>query len=302
MYLTYENDVGIVRMSGSGDGCEWRILDVSGLGLAPRSAECVTYSGEAGQKTLSVTSSARTITIKAEVAATSREMRARILSRTLRVFADEGVLYVVTHERRRAKCYLNSADEGERYGGKFRQYVFQLVCDSPYFEDVEEVENALFYREDLLNDTEYYWSEEDEYGFGFASDGTLVTTESGYLTKRTQGGTILNDGDAEAEGVLTIAVTDESEDESGVVTIANSTTGSEVKINVTCGETYTIDVYEREIYDQDGNERLDVLDEESYISDLVLQRGENEIAFSYEGEIVIDAKWVYRRKWAECTD
>ncbi len=280
MEIKFENELGVIRFLGSGSG-EWRLIDVTGLGLAPRSFETASYSGEAGQVTLSTKLEARTVTISAEVNAKNRNGRAAAVSRAMRILSREGELTVRTFRERSAKCRLNDMQEGSRYGN-FRTYAIQFVCDSPYFTDAKDTVTALYKREDLLYDN-------------------FVIGDGVVLTRRTSGGTVVNDGDEICEGVMKLAAGGSGEAD---VYLANVSTGAELKLHIYAGNTYLVDFEERTITDENGNDCLGILSDESYLSDFYMRVGENVLTFVHDGtgEFTLTAEYTYRRRYAEATD
>lgn len=280
MEIKFENELGVIRFLGSGRG-EWRLIDVSGLGLAPRSFETVTYAGEAGQATLSITPGARAVTISAEVNAKSRNDRALAVSRAMKILSKPGELTVRTFRERSARCYLSDMQEGERHGS-FRTYAIQFTCDSPYFTDSKDTVTALYRRKDLLCDN-------------------FVIGEGTVLTERISGGKIINNGDEICEGVMKLAAGGEGEAD---VILANVSTGAEIKLHVYAGNTYLIDLEERTITDENGKDCLEILSDESYLSDCYMEIGENELIFTHNGNagFTLTAEYTYRRRYAEATD
>lgn len=280
MEIQFKNDSGTVRFLGYGRG-GWRLIDVTGLGIAPRSFETVSYSNEAGQKTLSITPGARTITVSAEVNAGSRNARAAAVSRAIRILSKPGELTVRTFRERCAKCCLGDMQEGER-SGNFRRYALQFICDSPYFTDVYDTVVPMYERTDLLRDN-------------------FVIGDGVILTKRIAGGRIVNDGDEICEGVLTLAASGAGEAD---VVITNSAAGGAIKLHVGAGHTYKIDLEERTITDEEGRSALNILADESYLSDFYIAVGENEVKFTHNGGdgFFLTAQYTYRRKYTEATD
>lgn len=282
MEIQFKNDSGTVRFLGYGRG-DWRLIDVTGLGIAPRSFETVSYSNEAGQKTLSITPGARTITVSAEVNAGSRNARAAAISRAMKILSKPGELTVRTFRERCAKCYLGDMQEGER-SGNFRRYALQFICDSPYFTDVYDTVVPMYERTDLL------------------CDNFVIGSGSGrVLTKRISGGRIINDGDEICEGVLTLAAGGAGEADA---VIANSAAGGAIRLRVGAGHTYKIDLEERTITDEEGRSALDILSDESYLSDFYIAVGENEVKFTHSGGdgFSLTAQYTYRRRYTEATD
>lgn len=279
MELSFTNKKGEVRFFGGGSKGDWHILEVEGLGLLPLNAQTVTYCGEHGQKTVSKTMPGRTITVTAEVKGSDRNDRAKIVSETLRVLARDGVLAVRTFRERVVDCYLKEAREGKR-DGNFRKYIFMFVCDDCYFRDRKETEVLLSGRTDLLTD-------------GFVIGDGVV------LTERKCGGVINNDSDVDIRGKLVIVCGKE-----GCVVVKNKTTEAELRLSVEKGRLYEVDLDQRTIVDENGEDCIHILDDSCYMSDFYLTEGLNDIAVSdTEGNAMVGSmKYVYFKKYVEATD
>lgn len=284
MEIQFESSGGNVRFFGGGSVGDWHILDVEGLALPPIETKTVTYYGEHGQETVNKRLTGRTITLTAEVKGRSKEERAMIVSKTLKALYNEGVLSVRSYCEKVADCYLKSVKEGER-DGNFRKYVFQFVCDSPYFRDKKITTVYLYNKEDLLKD-------------GFVIGDGIV------LTRRTSNGTITNKSDMEIRGVLEVA----SGTYEGYIYLyffnEDLSHYSELKIYVQPGEVYIINPEEGTITDKDGNNRVDILGAGYMLSSFKLVRGVNNFYVrSPQAEHVdVTATVSFYNQYVEATD
>lgn len=279
MEIQFENRRGEVRFFGGGVG-DWHILEVEGLGLLPKNCETLTYYGENGQETVKKSLPGRVITLTAEVRGDNRIDRAKIVSRTMRILAEDGVLSVRSFCEKVCDCYLKSCTEGAR-DGNFRTYVFQFVCDSPYFRSKKRTEIDLFNRIDLLMN-------------GFVIGDGVV------LTKRFSGGIINNDADVKVQGCIHVT----SGASSGVITITNKTVGASLVLAVAKNTTYTIDLDKRTIEDAGGENCIGILGDDCYMSDFYIDEGKNEIVVTTESGTSLDLNMVYSfyKNYVEATD
>lgn len=280
MEISFENELGRVRFFGGGKEGNWHITDVSGLGLCTKNAETVSYYGEDGQETVRVSLPARVITLTAEVKAQSRNERAKITSEAMRILAHGGVLGVKTFRERFIDCYLLSASEGAR-DGNFRSFVFQFVCDNPYFRDVALNSVNLVKREDVLK-------------------GPFSIGEGIVLTKRFSGGEIKNDSDIAVRGKIKLS---NLTDEENSVVIENATTGKKLIFNLDEKGIYEVDFDKRTIENESGENCIKILDDECYLSDFYIDVGENEIEVkTTDNENAVSVVYEYYKRYVEATD
>ena len=162
LHITYQNENGKLDFSGGNGHNSWRIIEIDGLGIAPKSFNTAQYPATVGQRTLSETINARTISIQCDVNSikshygntTSNRWE---ISRALKILNEPGTLLISDGYRTRkiaARCV--ESVQGERYGG-YSVFAIQFVCDYPYFEDKETQTTSLFKFENLLgNGTRWY--------------------------------------------------------------------------------------------------------------------------------------------------
>ena len=67
LHIVYENKNGKLDFNGGKGKYPWRILEIDGLGLTGKNYETAEYPGGIGQRTLSETLNARTISIQCDV-------------------------------------------------------------------------------------------------------------------------------------------------------------------------------------------------------------------------------------------
>ena len=286
LYITYQNENGRLDFNGGSGSRPWRILEADGLGLAGKSFNTASYPSGVGQKTLSETVGARSITIQCDVSSISgydgvtRNNRWEI-SKALKILNLPGKLLIRDGQRTRkidARC--TEAVQGTRHGG-YTVFAMQFVCDYPYFEDRETKTIPIFKIENLIGVGMRWYLD---------GDGILrkVPIAEGTFTLpcifscRTSEASILNIGDVDAEPIIRITVQGEVKtgDEAGVLIIKNETTEQQLELlcDAKDGDVITINIPERKIYRQKTENLISYLSPSSFLSDFWLAKGENRIS------------------------
>ena len=255
--LVFQNEAGKLCIGG-GAADAWRMTDISGLGLSGKTFQTAVLSSEAGQRTIGEHRSARIITLAGDVYAGDMTLENR-LSRAVQILDQPGWLTVRSVSKNRriwARC--NAFELGDRIG-KYRKFQMQFYCDSPYFEESGKRTAALFEREKKLKST-----------------FTLPCVMSSRVSK----GMLINGGDVEAEPVFEIYFgTDGSESDTGSLELINHSTGKKLVLShpAEAGEKVTVDIASRKIYNQEGENLLSALSDDSFLSGFVLRKGKNEL-------------------------
>lgn len=280
--IFFQNDLGTLRMSG-GLNDIWRLTNVSGLAASGKSYQTAIYAMTAGQKTTAVHRSARIITIAGDIAGGAMVVPTQI-ARAVRILDRPGWLLVCSMGRKRriwARC--TSFEPGKRQGLSFREFQMQFCCDCPFFESVEETTAMLFERELRLK-TQF----------------TLPTV----FSKRVSKGTVLNGGDVEAEPVFEIHFGADGEFGEGAVELMNYSTAQKISFSLSPSpnESVTVDIANRKIFNNLGENLLFSLSDDSCLSSFGLAAGANliEVVSEFAADFSVVCRFTNRYLEAVC--
>ncbi len=255
LILTYKNDFGTVVMNGRGAGTV-RICNVEGLGPARKEYTAAAYSGQSGQKTLSSRALPRSITLGLEVL--SRNMSVE-MGKTLWVLSNPGTLYIENGDIiRRIFCNQVQIPEMKRIlRDKIATFSVQFVCDSPYFEDGEDMVVPLYQRVKLIKTA-------------FSMPclfGSIITGQE-----------IENHGSTEIEPQITMYYPEAIQGAQNI-TITNRTTGKAICLDYAPNDddTVVIDVKNRSITSLRSGNLIGCLSDDTFLGDFVLVGGKNRI-------------------------
>ncbi len=275
MTLTFTTSLGELAM---GKGYDWRIKAVDGLGFLERESQTATFPDVAGQTTLSTRHLARTITVALDLLGAEQEK-----SCVLRLLEAPGTLLVDTGLRKRKICARAVAfDENERYGGGIASFTLQLLCDNPYFHDVQDTVFPALGVNGLLGT---YFTEEEAQALGVPYGQVAGTGEySTFLlpalfSSLSNDGVIQNAGDVRAEPVIHIACL--GDNSISALALNNLTTGQHITLDtgISEGETIVIDIPNRSVTSNLRSETalLKTLSSDTYLSQFWLAPGENRL-------------------------
>ena len=268
--ITFENSRGILRLGGGSDSI-WRMTAVTGLGMSAKSFQTAACFTEAGQRTISERRQARTITLSGDLYAKEADCRRR-MEEAIRILDIPGWLLVRSGGKARriwGRC-TNFEETGRM--GPYRKWVMQFCCDCPYFEKVGNDSIALFKRQKEIK-------------------GEFTLPQ--YFSTRVSEGVVVNTGDVEAEPVLYIYFgIGTKEDEEITLTLKNERTESTLDIKLTpkVGDTVTVDVAARKVYNGRGENLITSLSKESRLGSFYLATGVNKVSAvtsSYSGLSVV---------------
>lgn len=264
--ITYQNENGKLDFKGGCGRHAWRILEIEGLGLTSKSFNTAQYPATVGQRTLSETIGARTISIQCDVNSIASHYgntpsNRWEISKALKILNEPGTLLISDGVRTRkinARCV--EAVQGERHGG-YSVFAIQFVCDYPYFEDKETTKVPLFKVEHLLKST---------------------FTLPCMFTRRTTKANVINIGDVDTEPIIRIRLNGGTYNGTagtpGTLVIRNETTKQEIELNLQDAEStkeVIVDIPNRKIYSQDNKNLIHHLAPTSFLSDFWLQKGQN---------------------------
>lgn len=253
--VRFFNETGMIEFGGGQSQTPWRVTNAEGLSFCGRTFEYIKYEGKDGQKITGVSVNSRTVTLSGDVYI--KDKFSNMYASAMSVLEDEGILEITTSQSTRkinARCCDFYCGEKK---GDYMLFTVQFICDDPYFEDADKTEVALYSKTPLLDNN-------------FVFPGVL----SGRISRRT----IEYLGTRKTEPVFCIGV------ENGVngddlLIIKNHTTGEELKFNYggVHGEHITVDVKNCKIYNQDGENLLKHLADDSFFDGFHLVPGENDV-------------------------
>ena len=256
MEMKFKNALGEVVLNGDSRG-EFRICEVEGLGPVLNEYITAIYSNYDGQETLSQRATPRTVTMRLEVASSNS---AKTLRDALRVLEQKGTLYIKTEEfERRIWCsQIQIPDVKRVLKGQIATFTMQLICDSPYFEDAEDLIVPLYKRTKLL------------------STPFTLPTAFGEIVL---GSKLRIDGSISTEPVITLHYPEALETAESIVLI-NETTGKCIRLDYAPkkDDTVTVDIKSRKITSSVSGNIINYLADDSFLGDFVLVRGLNIIS------------------------
>lgn len=258
MEMVFENSRGKIWLDGGSGHAPFKIRAAEGMGYVNQSAATAEYPFRGGQKTLNRRPAARIITVSFD----SRGFGSRRDDELGRIAHDSGRLYINDGAKSvYADCYISALSAAQVYGGESGQYVAQFTCDYPYFKEQAAAVQPLFGRTKLIK-----------------KSLRLPAVFSG----RIAGSDVYVGGDKEVYPVISVG--EIGGDEDFELTVINESTGSELKLRLPAGKygLITFDLFGGSI-SCDGGDFTKYLDENSYMSDFYLRRGENRIRITAAG-------------------
>lgn len=279
LFITYENEIGKLDFNG-GNGCRpWRIIEIDGLGLVGKTYDTAVYPAQAGQHTIAETVGARTITIQCDVLGLNGTRFE--ISRALQILNVPGTLVIRDSFRTYkigARC-IDSA-QGERFGG-YRVYALQFICDYPYFEDLNNTIVPILDLDNLIgSDVRWYTGGNDQMQQEAIEAGTWKLPCM--FSLRTAVSNVLNIGDVDTEPLIKITIQGKPYvgEGSGTLIIKNQTTHQQLELNcdATEGDIVTVDIPNRKIYNQKGDNLIAYMSPTSFLGDFWIQKGNNRIS------------------------
>ncbi|MBQ9757169.1 MAG: phage tail family protein [Clostridia bacterium] len=255
--LTYKNELGEVKMKGSGQDSFFKITAIEGLGLVSREYNAAVYSGYDGQETLSSRATARSITIALEALGKNA---AESVRDALGVFSQSGMLYIKSDNLDR-RIYCNQVqipDVTRVLRGQIATFAVQFVCDSPFFEDSIDTVLPLYKRTKLL---------------------AVPFSLPAKLGEIVLGGEIEIKGMVSVEPIITIYYPVALEGAESII-LTNETTGKSVQLDYAPknDDMVTIDIKNRKIISSVSGNIINNLSTDTFLGDFVLVRGVNVIS------------------------
>lgn len=252
MYITFENNIGSIRITGGGG--VWQLIEVDGLGGATYDVQTAYIKGREGRVTSSLQSLERSISLKGDITAKDSM---HLVTQAGRVLDSEGRLKIEHGTKKRminARC---TAFIPEMERGGIRPFVMQFVCDDPFFTDFNPQVIDVATVEKLL------------YGTLDLTDGVM------FSTGRTKA-VINNMGVKKAEPVVEVSCNNDMTGD--VITITNPTTNQLLNINYSlkAGDKLKVDIPKRTV-ELNGEQRFDILSTNSFLSDFYLAPDKNQV-------------------------
>lgn len=249
--LKYVSDTGEFCMGG-GTHDFFKIVSVHGLGLPESERSTAVYSGQRGEQTLYVRLMPRYITVSGDL------MKHDFLPEVIGILSKSGVLYVKTSRGVRETEIQACTMEEPEIIGDITRLVFQFAADDPAFFDYVTEREGIYERVDLV-------------------EGSF--TLPCIFTRRVCGGNFINLSDLDASPVITVICNKTSEANTTLL-IKNEDTGAKIELSrkFTAGEIITIDTKNAEITDAYGNNLISAMSDDTYLSEFILKKGDNNIS------------------------
>lgn len=251
--IIFYNSRGSIVFGGGKSESRWRIIEADGLGLSGKSYKSCTFSGFAGQETVEVHRNARTVTLKGDFFMEAESLTE--LKEALNVLDADGIFEVRKGgEARRIKAYCTQFLPLEKKG-KYLLFTVQFICDEPYFESACGYEVPI-YKTVALLDCDFQFP---------AAFSQRITRRNVFITSTV--------------GIEPIITINAGRNPSGALQIMNHTSGESLKINYEplSGDCITVDVKNRKIFNQSGDNLLHYLADESFFNGFHLYPEDNDI-------------------------
>lgn len=273
MKIRFENDLGKI---GFGKGELFEIIEAEGLGFLAKTRNITGFSGFDGQYCLGESLGARVITIKGDTKADERTIR-----KIIRILGESGSVEVYTNSGKRCIDAVCTNLEFCAKGRVYKEFIVQFTADYPFFTDKNYRTVNLFKRTKLIK-----------------SPFELPMV----LSVRDSTAEIYNGGDIKTEPIFEITASSESAATDGAVVIENTVTGASLTIlhNMTENERVTVSIPERTVVSDVYGDIASSLSNDSFLSDLTLERGENTIKVTNESGAQICAVCRYKNRYGEC--
>ena len=251
MKITYNNKFGTVAMSGNGD-CSFSICDIDGIHLPGKDRTLIHFHNKDGYDETHSFYGQRVITISGDIKSNNYNE----LKKAIHIFSSPGTLTIST-DYSSYQIWVNDITfKTQKKNNVYTSYCVQMTCDISHFYDCTDTHSGIYSRTPLI---------------------TKNTFLPAVFTKRTIGGVVENNGNVICEPKIIIHCLSTTPEEP--ITIINKTTDKQITINysATSGEIITIDIPKRLITSNINGDITSYLDAESYLCDMTLINGENEM-------------------------
>lgn len=253
--IRFYNETGSITFGGGTSSSPWRLTAAEGLVFCGKTFVSASYANCEGQQTTDITANARTITLSGDMRI--EENFAEVYSAALAALEQEGTLETDTVlGKRRIKARCCDFRQTDRKGN-YMLFAVQFLCDNPYFEDAVKTEVAVFKEIPMLDSD-----------FSFP----------GMFSERISRKNVTYAGTAKTEPTFYINIDSGSSGEN-LLTITNHTSGETLKFNygAVLGESITVDVENRKIYNANGESLIKYLADDCFFDGFHLYPGTNDI-------------------------
>lgn len=251
MKMTYINKFGKVAMSGDGSCC-FSICDIDGIHLVGKDRTLIHFHNKDGYDETHSFYGQRVITVSGDIKSDNYEE----LKNAINVFSSPGTLTLSTDYSSYQISVNDITFKTQKKNNAYTTYCVQMTCDFPHFYDCDDTYSGIYSRTGLI---------------------TKNTFLPAVFTKRIVGGVVENYGNVICEPIIIINCLSDTPEEP--ITIFNETTNKQITINysASAGEEITIDIPKRIITSNINGDITSHLDAESYLCDMYLAQGENEM-------------------------
>ena len=261
MQIILKNDYGKFVIGENGDA---KLLNIDGLGIPQKETQTVTYSGQAGQTTLSSRDMPRAITITADFNASPDAILKlyRIIYNSVDIIILSGNI-----RRKTTGVCLDPSDVESIIYHKMYKAVLQFICDDPYFHDITETRFDINRRADKLPN--------------LYENGSYYISLPAVATERTNAAGIHNSGAVNVYPVIEIYNNTSAAVSSATtgLVISNSAIAMTITINrdMKPSEKITIDLPSRKIISSIDGSIINYISDDTVLSSFYLAPGNNYI-------------------------
>ena len=254
--INFKNALSDTVMYGGGN-YPIRLTSLDGLEFVPKKYHTVTYSGTDGADTVCQVHDRRVITGSGDIFITSKLQ----LNNLCNVFSEPGILTLTRDNVTRKTKYKPSQFDIKRKNEKCFVFTFQIICDNPCFEALNNHNIDLFKRENLV--------------FGSVSLPAV-------FTKRINEAKFINKGHKKAEPVIYVKyISDASGSSKEGFVIRNKKTNQEIKFTdeVKKHGTVIFNISDRTVKSKDNENLEKYITQDTYLSDFFVDTGLNDFEF-----------------------
>lgn len=273
MKIRYENSLGKI---GFGKGEMFEVIETDGLGFLAKTRNITGFAGLDGQYCLGESLGARVITIKGDTKSDEKTLR-----KVIRILGEDGQLKVYTDTGKRCIDVVCTSFELNARGRVYKELVVQFTADYPFFTDENWRTVNLFRRTKLIK-----------------SPFELPMI----FSRRNSESEIYNVGDTKTEPILEITAAAGTSAENGAVVIENTDSGAVLTIlhNMSKNECVTVNIPERTVVSDMCGDISSSLSNDSFLSDLTLERGKNAVRVTDKSGAQISVVCRYKNRYGEC--
>lgn len=289
--LTLYNEFGKIEF---GYKYNYRIREITGLEAVNKTFNVITYSDENGQETQSFVTGSRAITIAGTIKTSGNNLLEDLKRSMHRIIHHLPLTLEVHTHRVSRKIQVNQVvyEPKETFGNLFAYFTLQLICDKPWFNDLNPTVIDMSEYIDLITPT----------------TGGIVELPAVWSTRGTSDMKIINSGDEISRPKISMfairALLDAPEGDTHI-TLRNDSTKQFITLEnykPAPGETISVDTYERTVTSSINGSIDKWLSDDSFLSDFWLQLGENVLSIENTNtDINLATQLEYENNYAEAT-